>query len=213
MPFLRLGKNRTTRRKTSLFASFSFLNCPTLVHQANEWLVFIGCQVVYFFLLNTKTTFKLTRQDNVYLAPYNDMKYPNGSIPQIQKSTPRSGSLFFFWFFFISSMALSFSFLPFPLFLSHFIPTDAHPMDRIFNLLLSSSGFGSKNCDDRKFHSAMYLKVFPKQENGIDMGVLRTLFRYRRQHKRENVSTLNSKRENSLLYHKRVRYNIDGPHF
>lgn len=97
MPFLRLGKNRTTRRKTSQFASFSFLNCPTLVHQANEWLVFIGCQVVYFFLLNTKTTFRLTRQDNVYLAPYNDMKYPNGSIPQIQKSTPRSGSLFFFF--------------------------------------------------------------------------------------------------------------------
>ena len=83
MPFLRLGKNRTTRRKTSLFASFSFINCPTLVHQANEWLVFIGCQVVYFFLLNTKTTFRLTRQDNVYLAPYNGMKYPNGSIPQI----------------------------------------------------------------------------------------------------------------------------------
>ena len=59
-------------------------------------------------------------------------------------------------------MALSFSFLTFPLFLSHYIPTHAHPMDRIFNLLLSSSGFGSKNCDNRKFHSAMYLKVFPK---------------------------------------------------
>lgn len=63
-------------------------------------------------------------------------------------------------------MALSFSFLTFPLFLSHFISTHAHPMDRIFNLLLSSSVFGSKNCDNRKFHSAMYLKVFPKQENG-----------------------------------------------
>ena len=117
MPFLRLGKNRTTRRKTSLFASFSFLNCPTLVHQANEWLVFIGCQVVYFFLLNTKTTFRLTRQDNVYLAPYNDMKYPNGSIPQIQKSTPRSGSLFFFlvlFYFFDGSFFFFFTISSFP---------------------------------------------------------------------------------------------------
>ena len=91
---------------------------------------------------------------------------PTVLSPKCKKSTPRSGSFFYFWFFFISSMALSFSFLPFPLFLSHFIPTHAHPMDRIFNLLLSSSGFGSKHCDNRKFHSAMYLKVFPKQENG-----------------------------------------------
>ena len=120
--------------------------------------------MVYFFLLNTKTTFRVTRQDNVYLAPYSDMKYPNGSISQIKKHTHtlRSGSFIFY----ISSMALHFSFLPFPLFLSHFILTYANPMDCIFNLLLSFSRFGSKNCDDRKCHSAMYLKVFPKQENG-----------------------------------------------
>ena len=60
-----------------------YLHLSVFLIAANEWLVFIGFQVVYFFLLNTKTTFRLTRQDNVYLAPYNDMKYPNGSIPQI----------------------------------------------------------------------------------------------------------------------------------
>ena len=123
--------------------------------------------MVYFFLLNTKTTFRLTRRDNVYLAPYSDMKYPNGSISQIKKNKQTHTQIRFFFFFFLFPRWLFiFLFYHFLFFLSHFIPTYANPMDRIFNLLLSFSRFGSKNCDGRKCHSAMYLKVFPKQENG-----------------------------------------------